>query len=113
MSVDRQGFFTCTARLDGQTLLVVGAINTKGGWRFATGSLLLVPKRLIGAVERGYERQSGMKGTAACGSHSVIVTQASVECEVKGASGEVVTATAALNPDADLTGITFSDASGG
>ena len=117
VSVDKQGFFTCTASLDDQTLLLIGAINTKGAETFNTYSGLANAKGLKTFVERRYERQRDMKGTASCGSHSVIVTTipgptASIECEVQGASGEAVTASVTID-DNGKASVTFSDDSGG
>ncbi len=119
VSVDKQGFFTCTASLDDQTLLLIGAINATGAETFNTYSGLANAKVLKSFVERRYERQRDMKGTASCGPHSVIVTTipipgptATLECKVQGASGEAVTASVTID-DNDKVSVTFSDDSGG
>lgn len=62
VSVDKQGFFTCTASLDDQTLLLIGAINTKGAETFNTYSGLANAKGLKTFVERRYERQREHEG---------------------------------------------------
>lgn len=74
-AVSRTGVFSCTARLDGQTLLVVGAISPESDAHFATGSLILAPDEIASRVADAYAQRIGTPTQAVCPGDTVLVAQ--------------------------------------
>jgi len=74
-TLSRTGVFSCTAKLDGQTLLVVGAISPKSHAHFATGSLILSPREIASRVADAYAQRIGAPTQAVCPGDTVLVVQ--------------------------------------
>lgn len=92
-SLARTGVFACTAKLDGQTLLVVGAISPKGDGHFATGSLILSPERLATSVARAYAQKAGVDAEAVCPGRTVLVVQPDtpIACQARDTATKTAT----------------------
>jgi len=105
---DASGVFTCVGRLDGQRLLVAGALNEAGETEIQTASLILDPASLEEVVARAYAVQMAGDASVACTSGDVVVTQHDepVRCKVNG-GGVKTAAEVTLDERANVVSVEF------
>ncbi|MBM3658918.1 MAG: hypothetical protein FJW95_05365 [Actinobacteria bacterium] len=109
-SVDSSsGVFACVGRLDGQPLLIAGALNEAGDARFATASLILQPDQLAGLVAGAFADQVGGRADVVCSTRSVIVAQPDipVRCKVAAADGTKSKGNVVLDGNARVVSVDF------
>ena len=103
------GVFTCVGRLDGQPLLIGGAINEAGGAEFRTASLILDPDRLADSVVDEFADQVGGDADVTCSSRDIIVAQpdVAVRCKVVAADGTKGVSRVVLDGSAQIVSVDF------
>ena len=107
-SLKASGVFTCTARLDGQPLLVVGAISPEDDGHFATASLVLAPDRVTSSAVEAFTTKTGQTAEGRCPGNVVLVVQPDtpIGCQVRDVATKTIT-DVTVTVDGDLNA-TFS-----
>ena len=105
------GVFTCVGRLDGQPLLIGGAINEAGGAEFRTASLILDPDAMAQAVSGAFATQVGGKAKAICSTRTVLVAQPDtpVRCKVVVDDGTKGVSRVVLDGKAQIVSVDFTE----